>query len=140
MSIAPYIAWAIGVLLIVLGIASFLRTRKFLASAVAVEGTVTDIEKRERTVRRQGQTEHQTTYHPRISFTTKEGTAIEFIDKVGTSLPTYAVGGKVQVKYDPTNPQEARMATGFRLWLAPVLLTVIGVVAIVVGVILSLAP
>ena len=133
MAVVPFIAFGIGTLLIVLAIVSVVRTRKFLATAVTVEGTVTDIEKREGTVRREGETLQQTTFHPRISFTTKEGNALEFIERVGTSMPSHAVGGKVQVKYDPANPQEARMATASRLWLAPIIMIVIGVVAFAIG-------
>jgi hypothetical protein len=138
MAVAPFIALGLGALMIVLAIVSIFRTRRFLATAVTVEGTITDIEKRERTVRRQGETEQKTTFHPRISFTTKEGKPYEFIERTGTSMPTFAVGGTVQVKYDPANPQEARMATTYRLWATPVIMMIIGIAAIIIGVILLL--
>jgi hypothetical protein len=45
--------------------------------------------------------------HPKVSFTTPQGEEISFTDPVGSYPADYEVGDRVEVLYNPENPQEA---------------------------------
>jgi len=73
-------------------------------------------------------------YAPVVDFRTLEGETARFVDGVGSIPPDYAVGAEVKVLYDPDDVHSARVASWKRLWLAPTLLTCVGLLPILVGV------
>jgi len=119
---------------ILLGVAIFffVRTRRFLARAIDTQGTVIGL------VASRG-SEGATTYKPVVQFTTPEGGTFQFTDSVGSSPPGFDVGEAAPVKYDPQNPQRARIGTGFRLWFLVVLLGGLGLIFGIVGAALLVA-
>lgn len=51
-----------------------------------------------------------------VRFELPDGRPVQFEDPLGTSWEPYPIGEIVPVKYDPANPQDARLATSsFRL-------------------------
>ena len=78
----------------------------FLASAARAEGTVVELVERRSISKRQTS---QSIYTPVVQFTSQNGQTIEF---VGSSSypPRYSEGQKVEVLYQPTNPQDARIS------------------------------
>ena len=108
------------------------RVRRFLATAVDVEGTVLGHESRMSTSSSGGRS---TSYHPVVQFATLEGRSMQFTDNVGGSPPSHDVGETVPVKYDPGDPADARISTGFRLWFGPGLVGLLGVGFLVAGLI-----
>ena len=121
-----------GALLSLISLFWVWRVRRFLATAVDVEGTVLGHESRTSTSSSGG---HSTSYHPVVQFATSEGRSMQFTDKVGGSPPSHDVGETVPVKYDPGDPADARISTGFRLWFGPGLVGLLGVGFLVAGVI-----
>ena len=70
---------------------------------------------------------HQTgAYYPVVEFAAAEGQTVRFTDGVGSLPPDYTVGAPVTVFYDPSDPRTARLASWKRLWFAPTLLVVVG--------------
>jgi cytochrome c biogenesis factor len=62
--------------------------------------------------------QQRTTYHPVVRFLTEHEQVIVFTSNVGGS---YSVGDSVKVRYDPNNPQRARLdSLGDRVWGAVV--------------------
>ncbi|HEY9653679.1 MAG TPA: DUF3592 domain-containing protein [Coleofasciculaceae cyanobacterium] len=80
----------------------------FLASAARAEGTVVELVERQSISLGKRQTS-QPSYSPVVQFTSQNGQTIEF---VGSSSypPRYSEGQKVEVLYQPTNPQDARIS------------------------------
>lgn len=103
---------ALGAVLLVAGLVVFVRTRRFLATAATTEGTIVGHQQRR-------SSKSRVTYRPVVRFSTPSGWAGEFTDSVGSSqLPQE--GAVVSVRYDANNPANARLDSGFRLWLLPV--------------------
>ena len=73
-------------------------------------------------------------YAPVVDFRTLEGETVRFADGVGSIPPDYQVGAEVNVRYDPDDVQNARVSSWKRLWLAPTLITRVGLVPMLVGV------
>ena len=73
-------------------------------------------------------------YAPVVDFRTLEGETVRFADGVGSIPPDYEVGAEVKVLYDPEDVHSARGASWKRLWLAPTILTCVGLVPILLGV------
>jgi hypothetical protein len=121
-----------GALLILIGVFWFWRIRRFLKRAVATEGTVLGHEMRASSSSSGGTS---TSYHPVVQFVTADGQPVQYTERFGSSPPSHDVGETVPVKYDPSQPDKARIATGFRLWFGPVLVGGMGLVFLVVGVI-----
>jgi hypothetical protein len=123
----------VGALLCLISLFWVWRVRRFLATAVDVDGTVLGHEPRASTS--SSGSGSSITYHPVVQFATTEGQAVQFTDSVGGSPPSHDVGETVRVKYDPGDPADARIATGFRLWFGPGLVGLLGVGFLVAGVI-----
>lgn len=63
----------------------FVRTRRFLATALTTTGTVVGFEHGRRN-------KGGITYRPRVAFTTPEGVDAIFIDQMGSNPPRFQVG------------------------------------------------
>src|SRR5688500_17574052 len=103
---------AVGAVSAIVAILLYLRTRRFLASAVSVPGVVTAM------VESAG-SEGGTVYRPVVQFTTVEGQTTTFTEMVGTNPPKHVPGSTVKVMYPPGNPGGARIPGWFRLWFGP---------------------
>ncbi|HJX39759.1 MAG TPA: DUF3592 domain-containing protein [Anaerolineae bacterium] len=73
-------------------------------------------------------------YVPVVDFRTLNGEVVRFADGVGSIPPDYEVGTEVTVLYDPDDVHSARVASWKRLWLAPTIITVVGVLPTLIGV------
>jgi hypothetical protein len=115
-----------------LAIFFFVRTRRFLARAIDTHGTVVELVASR-------SSEGGTTYKPVVQFTTPEGGTFQFTDSMSSNPPGFDVGEAAPVKYDPKNPQRARIGTGFRLWFLVALFGGLGLIFAVVGLALLVA-
>lgn len=66
-------------------------------------------------------------YTPIVEFQA-DGRAIRFEGQNSSDPPAYRVGQRVEVIYDPAQPERARIYRFSELWLAPLLLTLVAVV------------
>ena len=113
-----------------IGILLFLRTRRFLGSAISVEGFVKQMQAKSRQ-------KGGIVFRPVVQFTTAEGETMTFTDSVGQNPPRYTPGDTVKVSYPPGKPGKARIPGWFRLWYLPSFSAVFAVIFIGVGIFLS---
>lgn len=134
--IAGLVFTGLGAGLLLVGVFWIARVRRFLKAAVDTDGTVLGHQSR---TSRSTSGGSSTSYYPVVQFATAEGRAVQFTDQIGGSPPSHDVGETVPVKYDPSDPGHARIATGFRLWFGPGLIGILGVGFLVPGVIVLVA-
>ena len=91
----------ISVTMLAIGIISYVRTKKFLSTAVETRGTVTEGVYK-------GSDEGSAMYSPKIKFTDRMGRELEFTENWSTNRPDFKIGDEVIVLYDPSNPQKAK--------------------------------
>ena len=126
----------VGVALLVIGVIVFTRTRKFLATAVGAQGTVIALVEHER---RDSKTrEIHRSWSPQVRFAVGEKT-YDFTSSVSSSPPRYQEGQTIDVKYDPQNPNNAKVASGSSYWTGPIVLGGLGVIFTIVGLAMAVA-
>jgi Protein of unknown function (DUF3592) len=122
---------AVGAIELAIGMFFYFRTRNFLASAVAVSGTVVEFQS-------SSGSEGGTVYKPVVSYQTYEGETRQFVDSIATNPPGFEVGETVPVAYVPGDPGRAKITKPFRLWFVAGLLSSMGLLFLVLGVVLAL--
>jgi hypothetical protein len=125
-----------GVGLILGGIIQFFQTRRFVRDSITTTGTVitlvvrrldsSTILTRTKTKRGIRTTRKLNPKSPHIRFTTAEGEAITFTHHTASDPPGYKIGQKVNIRYQPSRPHEAQIASFSSLWLMPGLLLFVG--------------
>jgi hypothetical protein len=117
---------AVGLVLLLVGVLLFVRIRRFVAGALRAQGTVTGLN--------QHMHGSRATYSPVVSFTARDGREIEFNDPVSSRPAGFKVGDRVGVLYDWRDHSRARLASPFRLYLAPAIVGFIGLVFTSIGI------
>ena len=133
MMLAGILLGGVGVLFLVVGAVTGFRVRRFLTTAVEIQGKVVGFEEQVSTDS-DGDTTSST--HAKVEFDTASGQKVIFTEKSQT-LGGLEIGSAVPVKYDPAAPRKARIATGGRLWLSTIVLAALGAVLVIVGVIVG---
>jgi hypothetical protein len=123
---------AVGAIQLGLGIFFFARTRRFLRTAVETTGTIVDlVESRS--------SEGGTTYKAVVQFQTADGRSITWTETMASNPPAGQIGEQTPIKYDPANPNKARIAKRFRLWFLSGLLGLLGLLFLGIGAVLTAA-
>ena len=112
---------ALGLLFVGLALFFFLRTRKFLETAVKTTGTILDLAE-------SSGSEGGTVYQAIVQFTTADGTAVTWQESMASNPPAGQPGDQLPMRYDPTDPNDARIDKPFRLWFLPGLFGFLGLV------------
>jgi hypothetical protein len=76
-------------------------------------------------------------YYPNVTFQPEDSRPVRFTDGVGTYPARYNVGDKVAVLYNPSDPSDARINSWFRLWTAPIILTIVGAAPLLVNLLIN---
>jgi tetratricopeptide (TPR) repeat protein len=123
---------ALGFLVILIGLSLlsvslflFLRQKLFLGRARLTSGEVIGINQRA--------SRHGPLRYPVVRFQTPFGQAVEFEATVGTSFQAYRVGQRIQVVYDPENPQKASIRSFAQQWLGCLIVGLIGTAFLCAG-------
>jgi len=66
---------------------------------------------------------------PVVEFTALSGEKIRFISEFGSRPAGHKVGQSVNIRYDSVDPQKAEIDSAMNLWLIPLILVFMGVVA-----------
>jgi Protein of unknown function (DUF3592) len=114
----PLVCLALGVGLLLASAATFVHTKRFMAGAEHATGTVIDLS--------EDFSSDDETVHPVVRFTTAEGRTVDFRSSTGSSSPP-DVGDRVDVLYDPDDPQDAKLSGFFDLWLWTIALGGLGI-------------
>jgi hypothetical protein len=122
MKIFTYVFGGIGLLL--LAISGFLvyNHQRFMGSALKGHGEVIRLEYHRSSNGSGG------TYYPVVRYTTQDGKEIEFTSSSGSNPASYEEGEKVNVMYNPKNPQEVSLPDFFSQWGAALIVGFIGAV------------
>lgn len=123
---------AVGLVLLLIGVVVWIRTRRFVAESFRVGGTVVGL------AARRG-SKGGTTYSPVVEFATREGVVRQFTDPVSSRPAGYSVGDRVEVLYHYRDHDRARLASTFRLYFVPALLGFMGLIFTGVGGVIALS-
>jgi hypothetical protein len=119
---------AIGPCALVYSVVAFVRTRGFIRRSVEVTGEVIRLERTS-----SGGRNSFMDYAPVFSFTALDGSAHTVTSDVSSSPPDFGVGESVRVRYDPANPQSAKIHSFFQTWGAAVISGLVGAGFVAVG-------
>ena len=118
----------ISVVLIVVGLINWYRTKKFIETAQQITGTVIEL------VQRSGRKGPM--YSPMVRFKAIDGSEIVFTETLATRPPGYEINEQVTVLYDPHNYQRARVfKTKWRIYYYALLLGGLGTIFFIVYII-----
>jgi hypothetical protein len=117
----PRFFLVLGVVFLVVAVVTLVLTLRFVAGAEHATGTVIDLS-------RETDSEGEVVFYPIVSFTTAKGRTLEFRSSTSSSFPPQP-GDRVEVLYDPDDPQDARLSGFFDVWLLPIVFGFIGTVA-----------
>lgn len=117
----------IGPCALIYAVVATRRTTDFLRRSTETSGEVIRLE------RSRGTGRGSRGYAPVFSFTAADGKTFTVTSDVASSPPAFAAGDHVRVRYDPTDPINARIHTFFQTWGQAVILAFVGAVFIVVG-------
>jgi hypothetical protein len=112
---------------IIYSVISFFRTRSFLLRSVEVDGEVVRLE------RSKDRDRYGYTYAPVFAFTAADGKSYTVTSDAGSSPPGFAEGESVKVRYEPENPENARIHTLFQTWGAALMGAFGGVFCLIWG-------
>jgi hypothetical protein len=115
-----YVFLVVGPCAVVYAVISLVRVRAFVRRSVEVNGEVIRLE------RSQSRGRYGYTYAPVFTFTTVEGISHTVTSDVGSSPAGFSEGDPVMVRYDPANPEDARIHSFFQTWGTPILSGVVG--------------
>lgn len=76
-------------------------------------------------------------YFPRIRFRTRTGDIVQVLTLRGDEDPEFAAGEQVPVLYAANNPQDAVIATRWRVYKAAILLGIAGVILLDLGLLMG---
>lgn len=122
----------VGAVMLGLGIFFFVRTRRFLRTAVEAMGTIVEL-------RESSGSEGGTVYSAVVEFQTADGRGMRWEESMASNPPAGQPGEQLVMKYDPANPQRARIAKATRMWFMPVLFGGLGVLFLGLGMVLAVA-
>lgn len=125
--IAGILFTVIGIILLRLSWNCYSSTRTFLETAVITTGEVKELRKVEEF------------FHPVFVYSDSKGQSYEKVSPAGSDSPSYEVGEIIEVLYDKSNPQEARIKSFTSLWLAPTLFVFGGIVFLFVGLVILIS-
>jgi hypothetical protein len=135
-SLLPFIVIFGGIGVVLLVIAFFLYTarQEFIGTAISAEGVVAGFEKRAGSSSSASRRTY--VYAPIVRFTDSSGKQVTFAASAAGSGSDLQKNDVVEVLYNPVDSQDAKIATTFHLWAAPIVVGVIGVIFFGVGVLI----
>jgi hypothetical protein len=122
-----FIPLLVGIPFLLIGLSETYKTVHMERTYVSTRGTVVDNVWR-------AFADGGAAYVPVVDFETQHGEVVRFQDGIGSIPPDYQVGAEVHVLYDPHDVQDARVASWKRLWLAPTLITCVGLLPTLIAV------
>jgi flagellar biogenesis protein FliO len=111
----------LGLLMLVITAVICYNVKKFNAAAVKTSGTVVDlIAKGKRS------------YAPVVTYNDDAGVKHRFVSNVSSNPPGYEIGERIDIYYDPKNPDDAEIA-GWREYFAAIIIGGLGLVFSLTG-------
>ncbi|MCP4296677.1 MAG: DUF3592 domain-containing protein [Proteobacteria bacterium] len=124
-SIAKYLFTVIGLSMLIGSFFSYKSTQEFLKDSLNTQGTVVAFESSE--------SNDSVSYYPVVNFETHTGTLVEFTSSMGSNPPSYSEGEVVEILYQETHPNNAKIKGYFSLWGAATILGGMGTIFFFIG-------
>lgn len=121
------IFFLVGIAMIIGGIFMYRSNQQFLQSSLKSTGTVTRLDLK--------QSSDSSSYYPVVQFRTLENQVINFTSSAGSNPAPYQVGETVEVNYNPTNPNSAKINDFMSNWLTVLIFGIMGTLFSYIGVI-----
>lgn len=121
-SIVKYTFTLAGIGLLVGAFYTFWSTNIFITEAINTKGTIVRFDH-----------SRSDSSRPVVQFYDRNGQLIEFSSSVGSSLPIYSKGEKVEVLYSSKNSQNAKINDFLSLWSGSIMLLAIGSPFVFIG-------
>lgn len=102
---------------------AFVKQQRTMSDRVEATGTVVGLT---RTATTSGRS---TIICPVVEFTTPSGQEIRFTSEFGSLPAKHTIGQSVNIRYDAADPQKAEIDSAMSLWLVPLILIFMGVIA-----------
>jgi hypothetical protein len=119
-TLLDYLFLSLGPCAVLYSIVSIVQVGAFIRCSAEVDGEVVRLEQS------QSRGRYGYTYAPVFSFTSIDGLTHTVTSEVGSSPAGFDVGDSVRVRYDPANPQTARIHSFFQTWGGPLLSGLVG--------------
>ncbi len=103
----------------------YANTQDFLKSALTTSGTVVELVP--------SRSFDSTTYSPVVEFKAQGGTLIKFTSSSGSNPPGYSKGEVVEIFYQKSSPEQAKINDFFSLWAGSIFFGALGSVFFIVG-------
>lgn len=111
----------VGLILLVVSLFVYNNTRAFIDRSVTTSGAIIDM------ARERSRNDREYTYYPVVVFETESGQEIEFVSGSGSKTDRDRRGEKVEVLYDPVQPENAEINSFGSLWAGVMVLLVLGI-------------
>ncbi len=115
----PWIFLIVGVVLLFIAYNLYASTQQFLKVSVKAVGTVVEM----KSVR---DSDDDLTYKPVITYKDRTGLEHTFTSSTSSNPPSYSVGDKVELLYDPQKPEQPSINTWIDLYIGVLVLGIIG--------------
>jgi hypothetical protein len=102
---------------------AYVTQQRKMSSRVEATGTVVELT---RTATASGRS---TIICPVVEFTTPSGEKIRFTSDFGSLPAKHTIGQSVNIRYDASDPHKAEIDSAMSLWLTPLILVFMGVIA-----------
>jgi len=125
--IVKYVFSIVGLLMLIGAAMLYVRTERFLAEAVHVQGEVIDL------VESWSKDSDGSVYKPIVRYLTADDKEVEFVSSMGSYPPAYKVGETVEVLYLPDQPGSAEIKGFGEQWLGVLVLGFLGGIFFCIG-------
>lgn len=119
----------IGIIMLIIGVLIFKSTKDFQSKAILTEGTVIEM------VQMRG-SNGMLSHAPVVSYMAKDEQEHIYYSSSYSNPPSYSVGEKVQIYYDPANPDDAQLGGGASI--AAIIVSAIGFFFLLAAIIILL--
>lgn len=119
-----------GPCLLAVGLGFTAYTTWFLHHSATIKGTIVSL----REVH--DAQDDSITYAPVFTFTASDGRSYAVSSNTGNNPPAFTTGQPIDIRYNPTNPNGAKIDTFLQLWLFPLVFAILGALATAFGYVL----
>ena len=102
---------------------AYLKQQRIMQGRVTTTGTVVEL------IQKSTTSAHGYILCPVVEFALPSGEKIKFTSEFGSYPASNKVGDTVKVRYDVTDPQKAEIDSSMSVWLVPLILVFMGLIA-----------
>lgn len=102
---------------------AFVKQQRTMSNRIEATGTVVEL------TRRTTASGRSNIICPVVEFSVPSGEKIRFTSEFGSLPARHTVGQSVNIRYDAADPHQAEIESAMSLWLVPIILIFMGVIA-----------